>query len=112
MSKEDNKKDRRPAPFLRHVSAGPPGAATDFLKEQLNKQSRSNFNSSSLDTPAIIGEKGEKNQAKEASSKGKEENPDKEEMSQKNVNKTALHPGGVQYVRHCYVPTDAMLIEY
>lgn len=82
MSQTDNKKDitSRPAPILRHVSVGPPGAATDFLKEQLNKQERSNFNSSSLDTPAIIGEKGEKNQ----------------NMTQKNVNKTALHPGGVQ----------------
>ena len=56
---------------------GPPGAATDFLKEQLQKQARSNFNSSSLDTPAIVGAKDSR-------------------MGSKPVNKTALHPGGVQ----------------
>ena len=106
MSKEDDKKDlaKRPAPFLRHVSVGPPGAATDFLKEQLNKQARTNFNSSSLTTPAVVGEKGEKNQPIEEKAETEEnaenaENPDRQEsqeMSKKNVNRTALHPGGVQ----------------
>ena len=104
MSKEDKKDaDRRPAPFLRHISAGPPGAAVDFLKEQLNKQSRSNFNSSSLDTPAIIGEKSQKNQDQPENSQRQEDDKNNKEdtnMASKSVNKTALHPGGVQSVSH------------
>ena len=97
MSKEDDKKDlaKRPAPFLKHTSVGPPGAATDFLKEQLNKQSRTNFNSSSLTTPAVVGEKGQKNQPVEEKAEDSD-NPDRQDMSGKSVNKTALHPGGVQ----------------
>ena len=85
MSSEGNKEQTssRPTPVLRHTAVGSPGAATDFLKEQLNKQSRSNFNSSSLDSPAIIGENSKKNQGNG-------------NMSGKNVNQTALHPGGVQ----------------
>lgn len=107
-SEEKEDVSRRPAPFLRHVSAGPPGAATDFLKEQLNKQARSNFNSSSLDTPAIIGEKSQKNEGnpeksvQQESTKKKED--DKEDMSKQNsVNRTSLHPGGVQSVYYLHL---------
>lgn len=64
--------NQRPSPLFRQASAAPPGAATDFLKEQIFKQEKSNFHSSSLNSAVVtVG------------------------MS-KPVNKTSLHPSGVQ----------------
>ena len=76
MSKENPEiNNTRPAPPLRTFTPGPPDNTNDFLREQVQKQQRSNFHSSSLNRAVTtVG------------------------MVSQNVNKTALHPGGVQYV--------------
>lgn len=60
----------RPAAPVRSYTPGPPDASNDFLKEQINKQQRSNFHSTSLNKSISMVA-----------------NP---------VNRTALHPGGVE----------------
>ena len=81
MSQEDKPNlSTRPPPPLRAFTPGPPNSSNDFLREQIQKQQTSNFHSSSL------------NQA--ISTVGM--------VSQQNVNRTALHPGGVQYVLAFY----------
>ena len=63
----------RPPPPLRTFTPGPPTSANDFLREQISKQQKSNFHSSSLNHAVTqVG------------------------MVSQSVNKTALHPGGVQ----------------
>ena len=71
MSEQDKSTlKNRPAPPSRSYTPGPPGGATDFLKQQISKQESSNFNSTSLESSVP--------------------------MVAQSVNKTALHPGGVQ----------------
>jgi hypothetical protein len=65
----------RPSPLIRTLTPALPNSPTDFLKQQLSKQQNNNFHSSSLKTALSTIE-----------------------MVSQNVNKTALHPGGVQYV--------------
>ena len=55
-----------------------PVAADDFTKQQIAKQQRSNFHSTSL-TRSLSS------------------------MVSTTVNKTALHPSGVQYVKDCSI---------
>jgi hypothetical protein len=65
----------RPSPLTRTLTQGLPYPPTNFLKQQLSKQQNNNFHSSSLKTALSTIE-----------------------MVSQNVNKTALHPGGVQCV--------------
>lgn len=58
--------------ILRSFTPGPPDQSNDFLNEQIAKQQRGNFHSTSLKTTA--------------------------KMVAESVNKTALHPKGVEYV--------------
>lgn len=70
----------RPAPPVRSYSPGPPNTSNNFLKEQISKQQRSNFHSTSLNKVVT--------------------------MAAHSVNKTALHPSGVEHVKptiHLYV---------
>lgn len=68
----------RPAPPVRAYTPGPPDPVlNDFLSEQVSKQQKNNFHSSSLTSGSIT-------------------------MAANTVNKTALHPGGVAYVS-CHV---------
>ena len=78
MSQSENKSDlhnTRPPPPLRTITPGLPNSQNDFLREQVKKQQSSNFHSSSLNkavtTAAMVAQP-------------------------QNVNRTALHPGGVQ----------------
>ena len=64
---------RRPAAPVRQFTPGLPDASNDFVKENIQKQQRSNFHSSSLNRSIST-------------------------MVAERVNKTALHPGGVEYV--------------
>lgn len=61
----------RPAPPIRSYTPGPPDTSNDFLKEQISKQQKSNFHSTSLNKAVT--------------------------MVANSVNRTALHPGGVEY---------------
>jgi len=61
----------RPAPPVRQVTATSPGASSNFVQEQIQKQQKGNFHSSSLSSSIVT-------------------------MVADNVNKTALHPSGVQ----------------
>ena len=64
----------RPAQPVRQFTPGPPNSSgVDYVKENISKQQRSNFHSSSLNRSHIT-------------------------MVAERVNKTALHPGGVAYV--------------
>ncbi|WPG98945.1 Phosphoenolpyruvate carboxykinase [Acrodontium crateriforme] len=58
-----------PPPLVRTLTPIPPGSSTSFIKEQVGKQQRNNFHSSSLTSPL--------------------------KMVANNVNKTGLHPHGV-----------------
>lgn len=58
----------RPAPPVRAYTPGPPNGSDNFLKEQIAKQQKGNFHSTSLKTTV--------------------------KMVAQSVNKTALHPGG------------------
>ena len=71
MSQEPAKADinSRPSAPVRSYTPGPPDGSNDFLKEQVNKQQRSNFHSTSLNASVS--------------------------MVANSVNKTALHPSGV-----------------
>lgn len=62
----------RPAAPVRSFTPGLPDSSNDFLREQVQKQQRSNFHSTSLNKSVT--------------------------MVANSVNKTALHPGGVEYV--------------
>ena len=72
-SEEKSGINPRPAPPLRPYTLGPADSTNNLLKEQFSKQQKNNFHSSSL---------------KEAITTFR--------MVSQNVNKTALHPGGVQ----------------
>lgn len=61
----------RPAPPFRTFTPGPPDNTNDFIKEQINKQQKNNFHSTSLNKSLLP-------------------------MAAPSVNKTALHPGGVK----------------
>ncbi|KAK0249230.1 Protein kinase C-like 1 [Friedmanniomyces endolithicus] len=58
----------RPAPPVRTYTPGPPDRSSDFLQEQISKQQKNNFHSTSLNKITMVA---------------------------KSVNKTALHPSGV-----------------
>jgi len=60
----------RPAPPIRAFTPGLPDTSNDFLNEQVSKQQKSNFHSTSLNKAV--------------------------NMVANSVNKTALHPGGVE----------------
>ncbi|KAI7060885.1 Phosphoenolpyruvate carboxykinase, partial [Hortaea werneckii] len=60
----------RPAPPVRSFTPGPPDGSNNFLSEQISKQQKNNFHSTSLTSGPI-------------------------KMVGNSVNKTALHPGGV-----------------
>lgn len=60
----------RPAPPVRAYTPGPPDTSNNFLTEQISKQQKNNFHSSSL-TAGVVN------------------------MVANSVNKTALHPSGV-----------------
>jgi len=70
-SQMDGGFNSRPAPPLRSYTPGPPDSS-NFLQEQIAKQQRNNFHSTSLSTSI--------------------------KMVAQSVNKTALHPKGVEYV--------------
>lgn len=59
----------RPSPPLRSYTPGPPDSSNNFLNEQISKQQRNNFHSTSLTTIKMVAD---------------------------SVNKTALHPTGVK----------------
>lgn len=65
----------RPPPPLRSYTPGPPDSS-NYLSEQIAKQQRNNFHSTSLGTSI--------------------------KMVAGSVNKTALHPKGVEYVSSCH----------
>lgn len=62
----------RPSAPIRSYTPGPPDTTNNFLTEQISKQQRSNFHSTSLNHAVA--------------------------MAATTVNKTALHPRGVAYV--------------
>lgn len=73
MSQQPAKPDinSRPSAPIRSYTPGPPDSSNNFLSEQISKQQRSNFHSSSLKSSSVT-------------------------MVANSVNKTALHPGGVE----------------
>lgn len=75
MSQDQSGINTRPPPALRAVT----GTSNLFLKEQVQKQQHNNFHSSSLNKAVTT-------------------------MVSQNVNKTALHPTGVQYVEELLLP--------
>lgn len=71
MSQEQQQDiNSRPSAPVRSYTPGPPDGSNDFLKEQISKQQRSNFHSSSLNKSVT--------------------------MVANSVNRTALHPSGVE----------------
>lgn len=75
MSSGNINSSSRPAEPVRQFTPGPPNnSGVDYVKENISKQQRSNFHSSSLTAKSEIT------------------------MAAARVNKTALHPGGVEYV--------------
>lgn len=75
MSSGNINASKRPAQPVRTFTPGPPSqSGVDYVKENVSKQQRSNFHSSSLTAKSEIT------------------------MAAARVNKTALHPGGVEYV--------------
>ena len=72
MSQDKTALTSRPAPPVRSYTPGLPDKSNDFLNEQISKQQKSNFHSTSLNKSVT--------------------------MVAQSVNKTALHPSGVEYV--------------
>ncbi|KAK5736653.1 Protein kinase C-like 1 [Elasticomyces elasticus] len=68
MSEGQDTPNSRPSPPVRTYTPGPPDSASSFIKDQIAKQAKNNFHSSSLNKLAMVTQ---------------------------SVNKTALHPGGV-----------------
>ena len=69
MSESKGDLKTRPAPPVRSFTPGPPDSTNNFLNEQISKQQKNNFHSSSLNKIAMVAN---------------------------SVNKTALHPSGVE----------------